>query len=620
MPKHMKQGPAGADADSTREFKDGSQAAGSPAWSDSSDSDETVLFSGGAIGGDAYAGSPAAAGTPVPDDDPIDRIGTGSDVGYDAFQSGYAPSDGYATYAPSAGYAPAQGGYEATADATVLQAQAPISGVGSQDAGRLVDDTAAKNPVASGGGKRRRRRLWIVPLVLLVLVAAVYLGGVAYFSGVFPPGTTIDGEDVSLMSHEDVAAEKSASHDDYTLHASGNGLDITVSASDIGLSVDGTAYVEEAAGELSPWAWPLSVASPDDLTAEESVTYDEESLSAIVTSAVDAVTSDVDELGSEAIVYSAEQGAFLLDGSLDQRRLNADAVTEVMGQAALALQAEVEIGDDCLEDASGTLSDALSAANALLGAAGTTLTMNGTEVLSVPADLLASWVVIGDDLSVTLDEDAVATWVTENVGALDTAGAERTYTRADGKQVTVSGGTYGTVTNEDETTTSLLEILRGGTAQALEIPLRQSTGVTPDAGGRDWGNRYIDIDLTEQHVYMYDDSGTLIWESDCVTGDTTQGYDTPTGVYAVNSNKAMNQTLQGLDYDGDGEPDYTSYVTYWIPFVNNLIALHDADWRSSFGGTIYQGNGSHGCVNLPVDKAAQLYELAQVGDCVVVHY
>ena len=119
---------------------------------------------------------------------------------------------------------------------------------------------------------------------------------------------------------------------------------------------------------------------------------------------------------------------------------------------------------------------------------------------------------------------------------------------------------------------------------------------------------------------MYGDDGSLIFESACVTGDPTQGYDTPTGVNPINSYKALDQTLKGLDYDEDGEPDYESHVNYWIPFVGNLVALHDADWRSNFGGTIYQGNGSHGCVNLPVSKAAELYDLTKVGDVVVVHY
>jgi lipoprotein-anchoring transpeptidase ErfK/SrfK len=49
------------------------------------------------------------------------------------------------------------------------------------------------------------------------------------------------------------------------------------------------------------------------------------------------------------------------------------------------------------------------------------------------------------------------------------------------------------------------------------------------------------------------------------------------------------------------------------------IGLHDANWRSSFGGDIYLTNGSHGCVNLPHDAACQLFDMVGIGTTVVVH-
>ena len=93
----------------------------------------------------------------------------------------------------------------------------------------------------------------------------------------------------------------------------------------------------------------------------------------------------------------------------------------------------------------------------------------------------------------------------------------------------------------------------------------------------------------------------------------------PTGTFEIRA-KARNQTLIGADTDKDGEPDYKSHVDYWMPFVGNMVGLHDAPWRSSFGGSIYKTNGSHGCVNLPPSKAAELFSLVHVGDSVVVHW
>ena len=60
-------------------------------------------------------------------------------------------------------------------------------------------------------------------------------------------------------------------------------------------------------------------------------------------------------------------------------------------------------------------------------------------------------------------------------------------------------------------------------------------------------------------------------------------------------------------------------VKYWMPF-NGGQGLHDAWWRSEFGGSIYKNNGSHGCVNMPPKAAKKLFENASTGDIVIVYY
>ena len=55
-----------------------------------------------------------------------------------------------------------------------------------------------------------------------------------------------------------------------------------------------------------------------------------------------------------------------------------------------------------------------------------------------------------------------------------------------------------------------------------------------------------------------------------------------------------------------------------MPFNKN-IGLHDAGWRSSFGGELYKTSGSHGCVNLPPEKAKQIYDVIQTGTPVICY-
>ena len=56
-----------------------------------------------------------------------------------------------------------------------------------------------------------------------------------------------------------------------------------------------------------------------------------------------------------------------------------------------------------------------------------------------------------------------------------------------------------------------------------------------------------------------------------------------------------------------------------MPF-NGGIGLHDANWRKTFGGTIYKTNGSHGCVNLPPAVAKTIYENISAGDPVLCYH
>ena len=53
-----------------------------------------------------------------------------------------------------------------------------------------------------------------------------------------------------------------------------------------------------------------------------------------------------------------------------------------------------------------------------------------------------------------------------------------------------------------------------------------------------------------------------------------------------------------------------------MPFYGNIYGLHDATWRSYFGGTIYEYDGSHGCINMPLSVARRLYETIKVGTMV----
>ena len=64
--------------------------------------------------------------------------------------------------------------------------------------------------------------------------------------------------------------------------------------------------------------------------------------------------------------------------------------------------------------------------------------------------------------------------------------------------------------------------------------------------------------------------------------------------------------------------DYATPVKYWMPFAGD-VGMHDASWRSSFGGSIYKTGGSHGCINMPPSAAKTVYENINKGYAVLVY-
>ena len=139
-------------------------------------------------------------------------------------------------------------------------------------------------------------------------------------------------------------------------------------------------------------------------------------------------------------------------------------------------------------------------------------------------------------------------------------------------------------------------------------------------GGADWGARYVDVDLTEQRTRFYEADGSLVVETPIISGSVLEpGYATPEGVYAI-TGKQLDVVLIGLPDPQTGEPSYETHVDYWMPFVGNMVGLHDADWQTWWSPEAYRsGAGSHGCVNMPPDTAAWAYDWVEVGTPVVVH-
>lgn len=468
-----------------------------------------------------------------------------------------------------------------------------------------------KKPTAT---PKQGRRPWIVPVAIVGAAAAVYLGGVAVFSNVYMPQTRLNGQDVSLTTCEDAAAIAEGPLSSYSFRVTGNGLDLTIGADEAGLARDGQAMARKAIEGQGAWTWPLALAGSRDLEVECPVTADESKLEGLIASAAQAAAKA--DPGEKDIAFDAASGTYVLSDAALAAHVDAKAAAAHVADALAAMPQSVTLGDESLSGGS-ELHDALARLNAYVGAT-QTLTLGGNEAATVDATRIASWLSTGEDGSVALDTGAITTWCRGELSdQLDTVGRERTYTRPDGKVITVSGGIYGWSIDGAALAEQIAAALEAGTAGTIEIPCT-SSAATVNPGGQDWGARYIDVDRTEQHARFYGDDGSIIWESDVVTGQPNKGHDTPAGVWSITSREHGDINLRGPVGD-DGEPEWDSHVQYWMGVVGSAVGFHNAPWRSQFGGNIYTWYGSHGCINLSMEKADELYNVIQVGDVCIVH-
>jgi hypothetical protein len=133
------------------------------------------------------------------------------------------------------------------------------------------------------------------------------------------------------------------------------------------------------------------------------------------------------------------------------------------------------------------------------------------------------------------------------------------------------------------------------------------------SGAPDWAptiwSRRIDVDLSAQRLVAYE-GDTPVYHAPVATGK--DGFNTPTGTYAIYSKYPI-ETMTG---SAGGETWYVPDIPF-VQYVVGGVALHGTYWHDQWGTGVRM---SHGCINLNIDDAEWLYEWADVGTQVDIHY
>ena len=114
----------------------------------------------------------------------------------------------------------------------------------------------------------------------------------------------------------------------------------------------------------------------------------------------------------------------------------------------------------------------------------------------------------------------------------------------------------------------------------------------------------IVVSISQQRMWVYEGE-TMVLSSLVSTG--RPGFDTPTGSFSIVVKKPV-EDMEGLI---GGEYYNVEDVPSVMYFTDVGHAIHGTYWHSNFGTVM-----SHGCINLPVDVAAWLYEWTPMGTVV----
>lgn len=231
----------------------------------------------------------------------------------------------------------------------------------------------------------------------------------------------------------------------------------------------------------------------------------------------------------------------------------------------------------------------------------------GSETVVLDSDTISSWLKAEGD-TLTLDDDAIKTYISDLANKYNTIYVPRTFHTSAGKDVTIEGNEYGYRIDQDGEYAQLIEDLKSGTAVTRD-PVYSKTGYQRN-GTDDLAGSYIEVSLDAQHLWLYKD-GSLVTETDIVSGKPVKGRETYRGAWPI-AYKASPYNLSSSEYG------YNVKVNYWMPFVYGQ-GLHDASWQSSFGGNRYKTNGSHGCINLPKDQSALIYNTIDAGYPIIIY-
>lgn len=451
------------------------------------------------------------------------------------------------------------------------------------------------NNIGQRAAKKRGKGLKY-SLIALVSALVIYGALALFFQSHFYFGTKINGVDVSARSAQGAAEIIDAKAGDYVLELKERDGNIeNLQGKEIDLRYEGIERLEELVAQQTYYNWAVESIRNDNKKIIP-MTFDELKLQSRVDQLACLLPENTVKPTNPKFQY--QDGAFVVTAGdrgkeVDKERLYIAVVT-AMG----AMEAQMDMDEKgCYVEPAYNLDSPETAEvkNALNRYITSQITYHiGEQTFVLDGSCISQWLSVDENYQIVIDRKSVDAYVQEMTAQYRKLKRTTSFTTTGGSRIIVNGGDYNGVINRGAEAEFLISAIQKGEPTARDL--------------NNIGNTYVEISLSGQRLWFYKD-GNLIVESSIVSGNVRRGYATPKGVYSLKY-KQRNVVLKGEDYE--------SPVSFWMPF-NGIVGMHDATWRSRFGGTIYISDGSHSCINLPYNVARTIYNNIVPGTPIVCY-
>lgn len=459
------------------------------------------------------------------------------------------------------------------------------------------------------------RNIIVLFFILISQLTILYIGLAFYYRNAFEYGTWINHIYCTGKNIEEVNQEliEQYGYEGITIYDKEQNA-YQIAAGEIHYRYDFKESLEDYLARQDAWRWVDSLWKVREEEIKPVISYDEEAFAQCLDSM--PFLAEQERKSRKFAIIRTDQGYELLNECCDvldvekTRQVVADAVEN--GETFLSLADagcyyDMELTEEML-DTKRQWEQVQDLQDCHI------VYQMGEDLIPIDSSVVCDWILLKEDGSFALDdtgalqirEDAISEFIAGLAVQYDTVGCERQFQSTNRGMITIEGGIYGNRLDQETETAYLTEAFFSK-KEEIHTPVYLQSAMKQ--GKDDIGNTYVEIDMGEQMMYYYQ-NGELQVETPVVTGNTSRRMGTPSGVNYV----YLKQTDRILRGEG-----YASHVNFWMPVKGN-IGIHDASWRSKYGGTIYQTNGSHGCINTPYNAMVQIYEMVEVGTPVVMYY